>query len=84
MRLPNHVKVEDPVWHSYGLRYERPDGTSLFADMNGGWTPEELEAIAADIRERVAKRPRKTESKPTPPTPTRWPKLRRFLCLDAP
>ncbi len=55
--LPKNIKVNDPVWANiYGISYFKEGGSNLYADMSGGWTPEELEAIAADIRERLARR----------------------------
>ncbi len=48
-RLPDGVKCHFPVHRVYGLEYSRPDGTPLFADMRGGWTPQELRGIADHI-----------------------------------
>ncbi len=58
MSLPKNITVQDPVYaRTYGLAYTRADGgPGIYADMHAGWTPEELEAVAVDIRERLAKR----------------------------
>lgn len=57
MSVPKNIKVLDPVYVTYGIGYERADGgPGIYADMHAGWTPDELEAVAADIRERLAKR----------------------------
>jgi hypothetical protein len=38
-----------PTMATYGLSYNRDNGTTLYADMHGGWTPEQLRAIADDV-----------------------------------
>lgn len=61
MSLPQSIRVDAFLYArmsdgQYGIGYHKPDGTPLYADMRGGWTPEELRLIADDIEQRVAAR----------------------------
>lgn len=73
MSLPEHItRTEDVLRKGYGCHYLKERATPLYTEMNGGWTANELEAIAADIRARNVSR---YETPPPSKPKSFWKKL---------